>query len=75
MHGDQQPPSPEQQLARQLLRSAVALVAGGILLVLSGTFVGPNAPSLGLMSLMGLAMLVLGAALWVYSRRLAGPRG
>ncbi len=71
MTRDEQP-SEQQQFARQLFRSAAALAAGGILLVLSGTFLGSGGPSLTVMSVLGLLMLALGAACFWYAGRLGG---
>jgi len=63
-------PSEQQQLAGYLTRSGVALVAGGVLLFLSGTFAQAGPPSLGMMGGLGLGMIVLGVALLWYARTL-----
>lgn len=63
---------PQQQLAGYLSRSAWALLAGGVLLVLSGTFVQSGGPALTPMTVVGIAMMALAVALHVYARRLSG---
>lgn len=63
---------PQEQLASHLHRSAWALLAGGVLLVLSGTFVQSGGPSLTLMTVIGMAMLALAVVVHFYARKLSG---
>ena len=56
----------------QVAEKTSALLAGGVLLVLSGTFVQSGGPALTPMTVVGIAMMALAVALHVYARRLSG---
>lgn len=60
----------QYELIGYLSRSAWALGAGGILLVLSGTFANDGGPSLTLMTGAGALLLVLAVFFHRYARRL-----